>query len=189
MEQTVQQVLSSSHPDFFPRSAIWITCNNYTYNPHSNECGARTLLALSIQAIHPNPHENILLPYMHQNIANIGCTWIATSLLNSYIPESPLHDLVSSTEYPTTQRLTAPATPRSLIQWIDSEESHPRQDGKTSVREPRLASQLSTSNPPTAVLDFSQPSDPSGNVSSLIDSPKAHTSSPLSTINTPKISG
>jgi len=85
VEQTVKQTLSSSDTTFFPESAKWTRCNNYTYLPHSNECGPRTLLALSAQALHPHPRCNILLPLMHPNLAQISRTWLAANLLNSSI--------------------------------------------------------------------------------------------------------
>jgi len=70
-ENRVKNTLSSANQIFYPPTAIWMKCYNYTFSPHSNECGIRSLLAASIQAVHPAPHENILLPYMHYNLAQI----------------------------------------------------------------------------------------------------------------------
>jgi hypothetical protein len=42
-------------PSFHPAQSIWINCPSYTYLPHSNECGPRSLLATSIMALHPTP--------------------------------------------------------------------------------------------------------------------------------------
>jgi len=53
-EHMVRNTLSSSHPIFYPAST--------QYQPHSNECGIRTLLALSIQALYHDSHPDILLP-------------------------------------------------------------------------------------------------------------------------------
>jgi hypothetical protein len=36
-------------------------------------------------SLHPNPSENMLLPYMHNNIAQICRTWITSSILNDKI--------------------------------------------------------------------------------------------------------
>ena len=57
--------------EFYPSNAMWHNCPSYTYLPHSNECGPRTLLALSVFALHPNPSQNMLLPYMNSNITQI----------------------------------------------------------------------------------------------------------------------
>jgi hypothetical protein len=61
-----------------PTNSTWINCHGYTYHPHSNECGPCTLLALVIMSLHPNPSSNILLPFMHPNLAKI-CRWWAAS--------------------------------------------------------------------------------------------------------------
>jgi hypothetical protein len=98
-ERTVRNILATSNPDFFPASAKWVTCQNYTYLPHSNECGIRTLLALTLQAMHPNLSENILLPIMHHNLAQIGRAWITLSLLNSDISLGPVQWAFSATGY------------------------------------------------------------------------------------------
>jgi hypothetical protein len=45
-ERQVRQIFANSNPNFYPPDTIWIKCNNFTYLPHSNECGIRTLLAL-----------------------------------------------------------------------------------------------------------------------------------------------
>jgi hypothetical protein len=115
-ENNVRHTLSSADPIFYPPSSTWIKCNNYTYTPHSNECGIRSLLAASVQALHPAPHENILIPYMHQNLAQIGRTWIATSLMNSHIDDAPLnwtiYQLNTLPSLPPYQSL-----PASLISW------------------------------------------------------------------------
>ena len=39
--------------EFYPATAQWIHCRNFTYRPHSNECGPRSLLAATILALHP----------------------------------------------------------------------------------------------------------------------------------------
>jgi len=99
-EAQVRAIISSRDPLFFPETASWIPCHNYTYHPHSNECGINTMLALMIQALHPSPSPSILLPYMHTNQAQIGRSWIATCLLNSSIPQEPLEWIISQPQYP-----------------------------------------------------------------------------------------
>jgi hypothetical protein len=68
--------LFSTHTSetFHPYDAEWIKAHSFTYMPHSNECGPRTLLALLTIAIHPTPNADILLPLMHDNLAQI-CRW------------------------------------------------------------------------------------------------------------------
>jgi hypothetical protein len=56
-----------------------------------------TLLALHIMAFHPNPHENMLLPVMDQNIAQISRAWIAASLVTGL----PNHDSLSNATPPS----------------------------------------------------------------------------------------
>lgn len=68
-EASVKHTLSTGNDAFYPASTIWINCYNLTYQPHSNECGPRTLLALTIQALHQQPHNTMLLPYLHSNLA------------------------------------------------------------------------------------------------------------------------
>jgi len=70
---------------FYPRNAKWIRCKSITYRPHSNECGPRTLLALTIMGLHPQPDKHILLPYMNGNLAKIARTWVATSLMTDQV--------------------------------------------------------------------------------------------------------
>jgi hypothetical protein len=115
-ETQVRSTLSSGDAQFFPATASWITCQNYTYQPHFNKCGIRTLLALSIQAIHPCPSPSILLPYMHGNLSQIGRAWIALSLLNSAIPQAPLYWILSHPLEPFQTTLQA-STPHSIIPW------------------------------------------------------------------------
>lgn len=70
-------------PQFYPQDPEWVHCKSYTYQPHSNECGPRTLLALAIMGLHPSPNENMLLPYMHINLDQISRAWVAYVLYNS----------------------------------------------------------------------------------------------------------
>jgi len=74
--------LFSTHTSetFHPYDAEWIKAHSFTYMPHSNECGPRTLLALLTIAIHPTPNADILLPLMHDNLAQI-CRWWGTKIM------------------------------------------------------------------------------------------------------------
>jgi hypothetical protein len=74
-------ITTKTDRQFCPTSARWIVCKNYTYHPHSNECGPRMLIAMAVLMTHPSPHEGILLPYMHPNLAQIARTFVAASLL------------------------------------------------------------------------------------------------------------
>jgi hypothetical protein len=58
---------------------------SFTYRPHSNECGPRTLLALAVTVCHPDPSASILLPYMDENIAQMSRWRIASSILQERI--------------------------------------------------------------------------------------------------------
>jgi hypothetical protein len=80
---------SSTSLAFHPSTALWITCPSFTYLSHSNECGPRTLLALSIVALSPNPTKDILLPYMHNNISQISRWWIAAAILRQNVNTTP----------------------------------------------------------------------------------------------------
>jgi hypothetical protein len=100
-EDTVRNLYSTkSTSQFYPHSAIWVHCTSYTYHPHSNECGPRSLLAATIMFLHPNPSRDIILPYMHPNISEISQWWVAYSILSRSIDSFPftrsfdsLHDV------------------------------------------------------------------------------------------------
>jgi hypothetical protein len=116
-EKVVLQTLSTSNHDFYPSSTLWITCKNTTYLPHSNERGIRTLLALTIQAMHPNPSNTILTPIMHPNLAQIGRAWIALSIINGVIPVRPVHWALKEMGYhscPQNQQ----SVPSAIIPWL-----------------------------------------------------------------------
>lgn len=117
-ERLVQQALSSSNPDFYPSSASWVSYKNYKYLPYSNECGVRTLLALTLQALHPSPYANILLPLMHPNLSNIAWTWITVTLLWSHIPPTPVETIILLAQHFTPMvTQTALSSPGYLIPW------------------------------------------------------------------------
>jgi len=122
-EQDMKRLLSTEHTSetFYPLSAKWIACRNYTYIPHSNECGPRSLIAATIMALHPSPSNYILLPCMHQNLAQISRTWVAMSLLTNNINHSAVTALCSPSRatFPHVTRMAS--KPYHLIQWPMSE--------------------------------------------------------------------
>ena len=61
-----QRILSAitSRP-FCPTNSVWTNCKNYTYRPHSNECGPRTILALAIMISNSTINQDLLLRYMN----------------------------------------------------------------------------------------------------------------------------
>lgn len=82
MEHDIHTLISQGTcPKFYPSHAKWINCKSYKYSPHSNECSPRKLLATLIMLNLPNPHENILLPYMHPNLAQFARIWVAQTIL------------------------------------------------------------------------------------------------------------
>lgn len=81
---------SATSQDYHPSNARWHVCPSFTYFPHSNECGPRTLLALSIFALHPAPHSGMLLTFMNNNIAQISRWWVAWTILRGSIILQPL---------------------------------------------------------------------------------------------------
>jgi hypothetical protein len=80
-------------PMFCPTGSDWVSCQNTTYRPHSNECGPRTLLALTVMMSHSNPHFQMLLPYMSPNLALVSRVWMSTCLISGTAPLLP-DDLV-----------------------------------------------------------------------------------------------
>jgi hypothetical protein len=74
-------ITKGTNKQFCPPSADWITSKNLMYTPHSNECGPRMLIALTIMMMHPSPHNGMLIPYMHPNLAQIARTFVATTIL------------------------------------------------------------------------------------------------------------
>jgi hypothetical protein len=82
--------------EFYPLNAEWIHINTPTYHPHSNECGPRTLLALTIMGLHNNPHKNMMSPLMHSNIAQITRTWIAKILVTHFFNTTPFLPTLTS---------------------------------------------------------------------------------------------
>jgi len=101
---------TSTDKEFYPDDAIWIKCHSLTYRPHSNECGPRTLLALTVLGLHQEPNECSLLPFMTSNLAQILRPWVASSILSGDIQIPTLPEEVRSTNTSYAQ-----STPYSLI--------------------------------------------------------------------------
>ncbi len=77
---SVKALLTNTSLEFAPPNATWIQCRSYTYHPHSNECGPRTLLALIAMALHHSPHADMLLPLMDPNLSQISRWWVAKTI-------------------------------------------------------------------------------------------------------------
>jgi hypothetical protein len=90
-EDSIRVLLSTkTTTEFYPPTAEWIKCYNFTYRPHSNECGPRALLASTLLAVHPNPSAHTLMPLMHKNLAQIARTWIGGQLLQPEFDEAAI---------------------------------------------------------------------------------------------------
>jgi hypothetical protein len=119
-EQLVKNLLFQHAPtNFFPTTATWINCINYTYRLHSNECGPRLLLAATILALHPNPSNTILLPAMHPNLAQILRTWLSCQIINQTIDRTALNELIH-TSHATSDQRTASSMQSYLFPWATS---------------------------------------------------------------------
>jgi hypothetical protein len=110
--------------DFYPPTATWINCRSTYYIPHSNECGPRTLLALHMMAIHPNPNIDMLTPIMHANLAQISRTWITSSLLSGHLIDEPIIKYAQATSAAPTFSTTSLNIPSSIIQWTSAMNSN-----------------------------------------------------------------
>jgi hypothetical protein len=149
-ETEVKETLMSMGIEFFPCSARWVNCEAYTYLPHSNECGARTLLALTIMMLHPIPNSTILLPYMNENIANIARVWVASILISGqlYLPHMQTEDIIQ-----TTNTNTRTSQPSSIIAWSHRPSS--RETDGISQPISLLESHALTSSPMTKITRLS----------------------------------
>jgi hypothetical protein len=94
-ERIIKQILFENAPSTFrPPGSIWITSTDTTYRPHSNECGPRSILALTVLMSHPNPHINVLQPYMHPNLAMTARTWLGVCIITGTAPiQTPVPEL------------------------------------------------------------------------------------------------
>jgi hypothetical protein len=99
---------------FHPPETIWINCNSFTYFPHLHEYGPRTLLALTIMSCPPFPSKNILLPFMNENIAQLSCWWIATSLISELVGITSFQELFLEVVDRPLQTWTSDSRPFNL---------------------------------------------------------------------------
>jgi len=108
-EEIIQQLYSheNTSSSFHPIGSQWKNIISYTYHPHSNECGPRSLLAAFVTALHPNPSKYILLPFLHANIAQISRWWVANTIISNslFLPLMRNESINNSIEYPTTSLL------------------------------------------------------------------------------------
>jgi hypothetical protein len=114
----IKQSLSQETDDiFYPPKAIWINCKAFTYQPHSNECGPRTLLAITVMLLHPEPSTTVLLEYMVPNITQISRTWVAAVILTG---QPIIPTIYQSTAQSSPRSWTAHSEPFSLVEWNQS---------------------------------------------------------------------
>jgi hypothetical protein len=111
-----QTLLDIAPTPFCPPGSRWITCYNTTFQPHSNECGSRTMLALTVPMSHPSPHKLVLQQYMHPNLSMTSRTWMGACLLSGIAPILLLAPI--SISNPITQ--IASSTSFHLIEWYCS---------------------------------------------------------------------
>ncbi len=78
---------TSTSTEFHPDNSTWINCKSYTYHPHSNECGPRAILALTIR-LFTQIHRQT--SYYHCNITQITWWWTAKSIISKLVSISPL---------------------------------------------------------------------------------------------------
>jgi hypothetical protein len=102
---------------FYPPIGIWLNCKAITYHPHSNECGPRSLLAVAVMMLHPNPTDDILMEDMSPNLVQITRTWVAATILSG----QPIIPHISQmSPKPPAGRLSAPSYPHTLIPWSNN---------------------------------------------------------------------
>ena len=130
-EQNIRAHLSTV-PGLVPKDSVWINCDNYTYYPHSNECGPRTILALAIFISHPSPSCTMLTQYMNP-MAMQSRTWMSHLLLTGSSPLIP-----PQSNSPPLQTKIAQSTPYDLVPWsgtIQSISDHLRRSNSKSTLE------------------------------------------------------
>jgi hypothetical protein len=103
-------------------------CRSITYQPHSNECGPRTLFALTALALHPDSTPNLLLSFMHPNFAQILRTWVAATIVTGqcFLPTW------QSTYPSSTPRATS--VPAYLFPWKSSTRDHKHKTKRRTKR-------------------------------------------------------
>jgi len=121
---------------FHPPDAVWINFNSFTYSPHTNECGPRSILALTVLSCHPNPSENILLPLMDDNIAQLCRWWIAECLIDETVDITPFARQYSTTIPYSTTTWTRSSHPFNRPKQIPIQHFHLSLSLKTQFQHP-----------------------------------------------------
>jgi hypothetical protein len=106
----------------------------------SNECGPRTLFALLVMGLHPAPNDSILIPFMSSNLAQILCTWLASSIISGQVHISQLIQSSSLEPEPQCQ-----STPYDIIQW------HLDEHDPQAPKDPKKTEALRRSNEPLLI--------------------------------------
>ncbi len=118
-ECSIQSLMSTQTvSEFYPPMSQWIHCKSITYIPHSNECGPRILLALAIMSLHPHPHADILLPWMHPNLSEIVRTWVANTILTQTLRLIVTNDSPSLNAVPHQSRQRS--IPCKIVHWLST---------------------------------------------------------------------
>ena len=141
IESELRRLLQSgTSTDFYPLNARWITCKTPQFQPHSNECGPRTMLAIAVMISHPAPHPAILLPYVSPNLAQYSRHWMCLVLLTGSITLLPPQSVHHSHHPPIIH-----FNPSTLIHWANNQQTHQRTQ---EIKESVPLEILSTSNTP-----------------------------------------
>ncbi len=118
-ELDIKNLLSQrTSAEFYPASATWIRCHSYTYRPHSNECGPRSLLAATVLALHRNPSPHILLPLMHHNLAQILRTWLAVQIVRDELDTSTIASILALNQHESILPTNQNSDPADIIAWL-----------------------------------------------------------------------
>jgi len=157
-EQIVRQRIATI-PGLMPPSSQWIRCHNYTYHPHSNECGPRPILSLAVIMSHPHPHGTMLQQNMNGNLAMQARTWMSHLLVAGH---SPL--LAAAAPCPPLLTGASTSHPSDFLQWTAPHAAETTSAHHSpSMSRPSLASRFSTqtNSPIEHPPPHRRPSDPS----------------------------
>jgi len=134
-------------------------CVTPNYTPHSNECGPRTVMALAIIGLHPNPHSHCLMDYTHPNLAQIGRYWLGSLLLSADLRLLPPTPQITTPKLPRHIR----SLPKELVRWSSTPTDGANEDAKTvAIYSPlhtllRRAESQQISNSTPLSVQLSQP--------------------------------
>lgn len=112
--QACQAIYNNTSTHFCPPDALWITCDTPKFQPHSNECGPHTILALAVLASYHTPHSSVLQQYITHSLAQLSRTWMGLLLTIGTV-----HLLPPTPETPDqwSQITVIQSRPNSLIKW------------------------------------------------------------------------